>query len=440
MTRKRHLQIGFEPLEHRRMLSADFIQHTIPLPGRIAWTGDIDGDEHIDILVTAEDGVWQFEATNEVGTFASRKLIDAALTSVQGVDMDSDGDVDLYGEFPAGRYAWFERLAGDEPTFSSEPNSTYAFTEFADLDSDGDLDAIEIIDDLTYAWRETTGEEVGIGPRHPLNVPNYEGDSNYSFPTRSGLLVIDMDADGDLDLFASPNYHGAYYWLENRDGLGDFENRHTLHPNKWLGWFSIEDMDGDGDLDLAGYAGGDVFFTHTFWIENLGQGQQFTENSVPYGIYSHSADLNLDGLPDLLDPGTHGRPPRAILNTPSDPGTFQDPIEVVITPDFGLRGVFHRVDIDGDGDVDILAEGPSNTFDPTYEIHAYESLESATENPIGDSNRDGVVDFEDYLILSANMGRENTDRQLGDHDGNGVVTPADMIILQRNFGRKGVSS
>lgn len=52
----------------------------------------------------------------------------------------------------------------------------------------------------------------------------------------------------------------------------------------------------------------------------------------------------------------------------------------------------------------------------------------------GDINLDGVVNFADFLLLSANFGSEGGDWLTGDLDGDRTVGFADFLILSRNFG------
>ena len=51
----------------------------------------------------------------------------------------------------------------------------------------------------------------------------------------------------------------------------------------------------------------------------------------------------------------------------------------------------------------------------------------------GDFNKDGVTDFADFLILSANFGQEVVDAALGDADEDGLVSFADFLLLSANF-------
>lgn len=57
------------------------------------------------------------------------------------------------------------------------------------------------------------------------------------------------------------------------------------------------------------------------------------------------------------------------------------------------------------------------------------------DNP-GDANRDNVVSFADFLILSANFGETNASFEQGDFDQNGKVDFADFLVLSANFGKQ----
>ena len=54
----------------------------------------------------------------------------------------------------------------------------------------------------------------------------------------------------------------------------------------------------------------------------------------------------------------------------------------------------------------------------------------------GDATRDGVVNFNDFLILSANFGETGTSWDTGDFDGDGETQFTDFLILSENFGKQ----
>ena len=74
-------------------------------------------------------------------------------------------------------------------------------------------------------------------------------------------------------------------------------------------------------------------------------------------------------------------------------------------------------------------------MDPTDEEGEFEptAIGSADPEP-GDANGDTTVDFADFLILSANYGRdEDVAFADGDFNSDGVVNFADFLILSQNF-------
>ena len=52
----------------------------------------------------------------------------------------------------------------------------------------------------------------------------------------------------------------------------------------------------------------------------------------------------------------------------------------------------------------------------------------------GDTNLNGVVDFEDFLSLSTNFGTNNRDWAHGNFNGDAEVNFADFLALSANFG------
>ena len=88
-------------------------------------------------------------------------------------------------------------------------------------------------------------------------------------------------------------------------------------------------------------------------------------------------------------------------------------------------------DVDGDGDMDLLS---SSSFDGTIAWYESDAADRNARNP-GDADGDGKVAFADFLILSANFGKQ-VDAVWADGDFNedGRVEFADFLILSENFG------
>ncbi|MEX0938700.1 MAG: FG-GAP-like repeat-containing protein [Pirellulales bacterium] len=204
-----------------------WVRHELPreVAGHGIGFGDIDGDGRGDIvgpsgwLQAPEDrrgGRWRWHAEFDLGSASIPILV---------VDVDADGDADLvfsrahgFGLYwceqstdEAGQRAWI-RHAID--TSWSQAHSPL----WADLDGDGR-------GELIVGKRYLAHEGADPGAYDPLIVCRYQFDPKARTWTR-GLLswaegvglgldpkVVDLDADGDLDLVAAGR--SGLYWLEN---------------------------------------------------------------------------------------------------------------------------------------------------------------------------------------------------------------------------------
>jgi hypothetical protein len=165
--------------------------------------------------------------------------------------------------------------------------------------------------------------------------------------TTSNMLcqesLTDVDNDGDLDIIIGSNI-GTIWWFENTDSknwqrrqLGDF----ALSDK---GGITV-DIDGDGFIDQV--SGGT-------WFKNPGdknaEWQRF-ENGAIYAYDMQAADLNNDGLPEIV----------AVSELEGTfiyfPGTKPEKKWKKIRIGDGVPGGIAPLgitDIDGDGDLDII--------------------------------------------------------------------------------------
>jgi hypothetical protein len=118
--------------------------------------------------------------------------------------------------------------------------------------------------------------------------------------------AVDMDDDGDLDIFAVAFHDDDVAWWENTDGNGTVWTKHFIDRfYQGASSIAVADIDGDGDLDAAGtgFHADDV----TWWENVDGLGTTWTEHTLN-GFFDASlsvqvADLNGDGLLDILAAG-----------------------------------------------------------------------------------------------------------------------------------------
>jgi len=175
----------------------------------------------------------------------------------------------------------------------------------------------------------------------------------------------DLDGDGDLDIVLVHHGEGVYVW---RNDGGDAWTEMTTEDFSSIGdphGVAMGDYDGDGDLDIfvsRGAAGGGlVGQKYDRLLRNEG-GFRFTEIAGEAGVenkdgrgrtplwFDHDGDGDLDLL--VLNLST----PHVLYR--NDGGTFTD-----ITQSANLAAVSdqlfirHPVDLDGDGDMDLLFGG-----------------------------------------------------------------------------------
>ena len=107
-------------------------------------------------------------------------------------------------------------------------------------------------------------------------------------------------------------------------------------------------------------------------------------------------------------------------------------------------------DFDGDeqltaSDIDLLFaairdESADQRFDLNQdnqldELDADYLIEGRMNTRRGDFDLSGEVGFADFLLLSANFGKQNAKWEDGDADGNNEVNFADFLLLSANFGK-----
>jgi hypothetical protein len=293
---------------------------------------DLNGDGRVDLVVADlgsfppsdhTDGrvVW-LQRTAE-GAW-SPIVIQAGLgrvADVQPGDFDGDGDQDLvvaeFGWRKTGRILLLENLGNLEtqPEFRlRELDSRHGTIHVptADLNGDGKLDFVALISQEHETVVAFLNDGEGGFRKETLFAANE--------PTfgSSGILLVDLDQDGDLDvLYTNGDTFDSFYakpfhsirWLENR-GEFPFED-HCLALMPGAHRALACDLDGDGDLDIVACSllpdhlfgrqlKGD--FDSLLWLEQTAPGI-FARHSLERGDCQHAAmsvgDFDSDGDIDL---------------------------------------------------------------------------------------------------------------------------------------------
>ncbi len=363
----------------------------------------------------------------------------------QLVDIDADGDLDLFVQESSGRISFFEQTGSPaEPRYvwrsdSYQDLAVGEWFRFHDMDGDGDVDLLaeQRFSYIRYYRNDGTPQKASFS----LATDSLRDDNGVPiFSDRQNIPnVTDIDCDGQLDLFIGrligtvvryeatandkegvPRFELVTERFEGIEIVAQIGSRHGANT------LALADVDGDGDEDLFW---GDFFEPGLLFIENLGtcrnpdlRGEPVSfpeENPVATSGYNASTfgDIDADGDLDLLMGVIGGafNPNRTTVDNlylleQRDAGFVERTKRYLTNIDVGSESIPALADLDADGDLDVLL---ANKLDPedqgTSRIYHFEN--------VGDARRPqfrlrGPLEFEGSYHYAPALGDLDADGDL----------------------------
>ncbi|RTQ46055.1 T9SS type A sorting domain-containing protein [Hymenobacter gummosus] len=307
----------------------------------------------------ARPWVWQFTAaaTGGAGTFSGSDLtLPAPVGLLLPGDLDGDGDLDLLSteasQTPMMPVYWNNGAGSFQAANSTVPNygGVNGFS-LLDVDADGDLDVLAWSSAAGYlleVWRNNGRGVFSIGPT-PGHV---------RLPANAGardVAVGDVDGDGDLDVAVASMANRVA--VRYNDGTGRFGGSTTFSLDYNGQFVALADVDADGDLDLIVTAR-DNFTVKMSIYTNDGDGnfnpvpRTPTLPTMPGCLVVGDVDGDQD-VDLLISQEQLGAPSGLLLN--DGQGNFT----VGPQPAFSANSYRLKLaDVDGDDDLDIVAPNP----------------------------------------------------------------------------------
>ena len=215
--------------------------------------GDLDGDGDLDALAASFNGPNQIWVNDGDGTFAAGQALGGSVEHRAAAlgDVDNDGDLDIFVAIKGtAQNRLYVNQGGDqngtEGVFADSGQGLGGAAawdvELADIDGDGDLDAVIAYQGVNRIWVNNGGAQAGqIGTFNPSAQAFGNADTK-------DIELADVDGDGDLDIVTGNFSAGNRVFLNN--GLGIFtDSGQSLGANRTRD-VELADLDGDGDLDM----------------------------------------------------------------------------------------------------------------------------------------------------------------------------------------------
>jgi len=362
------LVIGLSVMESTAQFSPQKIITDQAMGARAVFAADIDNDGFMDVVsVSAFDNTVAWYKNNGKGNFRNKIIISDELANPRAVfaaDLNGDSTMDVMStSLSDDIVVWYENLDSkgnysDAIIVSDNITSPRAIIA-SDLDLDGDNDIIvaaSVVNRLV--WYENMDGQGLFSTEKEIATMGVNG---------GAIIASDIDSDGDLDIVSTSSGSIVLAWFENMDGQGNFGNlNNILSTGTTKMWVHSIDIDSDGDNDLITASPAD---DRVSWYENLdGLGnygpEQIISTEADFALTVFAVDLDNDGDVDVLSSSGIDNKIAWYENLDGQ-GTFGT--QNIITTDAVGTNFVHAADLDNDGDIDVLSASQTDHKVAWYE-------------------------------------------------------------------------
>ncbi len=424
--------------------------------------GDFNHDGKMDLAMNDSANIHIYQGNGD-GTFTVGKSY-ASVNDVgylTATDLDGDGNVDLYvGEANGGLFGGdqfeselaYALMGNGDGSFQGAPVEPFLYngSNLVDLNGDKILDAVSL-DTVTNTLSTYLGDgKGGFKPKSTLTIPASINGQPLAASADGSYALADVNGDGIPDLVLNYTVNGGStpapaLVIALGNGQGGFGTpslyvipstlaANDIDENWTISNVKLADLNGDGRQDLIyGYSTSSYLnnTTYTGTVVQLGNGNvtfqaplvfaygsAASSTVVPTTSVQFIADLNKDGIPDLVLLGgtetfniyTASALVQVALG--KGDGTFDAPSTLAtlqIKSTSGSGAVLIPGDVNGDGVTDILAlasdtsqnlelqvflSKADGTFGaPVLTSFAAQYLNTGQSLAVADFNGDGKLDI-----------------------------------------------